>query len=250
MTLGWRGVTLSRMPRRARTIVGGYAYHVLNRANGRLRLFKKQADFQAFEELLLEAQERIRLRILAYVVMGNHWHFVVWPRRDEGKLVSEFFRWLTVTHAQRWHAHHATSGMGHVYQGRFKSFPVASDEHLLTVIRYVERNPLRAEMVTRAEAWRWGSLFVRTHGDPRQRKLLSEPPTPLGADWVDAVNRPQAEAELTAIRRGVTRGQPFGSQRWQDKVTKQLGLEHTFRSRGRPKLNQSQKAKLDSVTTK
>ncbi|HEX9596688.1 MAG TPA: transposase, partial [Anaerolineales bacterium] len=135
------------MPRRARSIVGGYAYHVLNRANGRLRLFKKDADFAAFEQILLEAHQRVPLRILAYVLMGNHWHFVVWPRRGRHEEVSEFFRWLTVTHSQRFHAHHGTAGMGHVYQGRFKSFPIASDDHLTTVLRYVERNPLRAGLV-------------------------------------------------------------------------------------------------------
>src|SRR3989337_399593 len=102
------------MPRRARSIVGGYAYHVLNRANGRLRLFKKEADFEAFEQVLTEAWERVPLRILGYTLMGNHWHFVVWPRQGQHEQVSEFFRWLTVTHSQRWHAHHGTSGMGHV----------------------------------------------------------------------------------------------------------------------------------------
>ena len=123
------------MPRAARTIVGGYVYHVLNRANGRLRLFKKDADFQAFLEIVASAQDRVPLRILGYVVMGNHWHFVVWPKPGQGQQVSDFFRWLSITHAQRWHAHHGTAGTGHVYQGRFKSFPVASDEHLLSVLR-------------------------------------------------------------------------------------------------------------------
>src|SRR5437867_3193091 len=139
------------MPRRGRTIVGGYVFHVLNRANGRLRLFKKEADFAAFERVLAEAHERLPLRILGYVLMSNHWHFVVWPKPGKPGDVSEFFRWLTVTHSQRWHAHHGTAGMGHVYQGRFKSFPVAADEHLRAVLRYVERNPRRAGLTTKAE---------------------------------------------------------------------------------------------------
>ena len=98
------------MPRRARSIVGGYAYHVLNRANGRLRLLKKVADFAAFEQVLAEALERVPLRILGYTVMGNHWHFVVWPRQRQHQQVTDFFRWLTHTHTQRWHAHHGTAG--------------------------------------------------------------------------------------------------------------------------------------------
>jgi putative transposase len=215
--------------------VGGYAYHVLNRANGRLRLFRKAADFAAFEQVLEEAFERVPLRILGYAVMGNHWHFVVWPRQRQDEQVTDFFRWLTHTHTQRWHAHHGTSGMGHVYQGRFKSFPIAADEHLLAVLRYVERNPLRAGLVEKAEQWRWGSLHRRTHGTADDRALLSESPVPLGRQWCAHVNQAQNEGELEAIRRSVARGQPFGGDAWRRKVTGQLGLEHTFRPRGRPR---------------
>ena len=223
------------MPRRARSIVGGYAYHVLNRANGRMRLFKKAADFAAFDRLIAEAVERVPLRILGYTVMGNHWHFVVWPRQRQNEQLSEFFRWLTVTHSQRWHAHHGTSGMGHVYQGRFKCFPIAADEHLLAVLRYVERNPLRAALVERAEAWRWGSLYRRVLGTPDERALLTDPPVPLGRRWCEYVNEPQTESELEAIHRSFRRGQPYGSDAWTTKVAHQLGLEHTFRPRGRPR---------------
>ena len=224
------------MPRRARTMGGGYAYHVLNRANGRLRMFKKEADFAAFERIMTEAHERFPLRILGYVLMSNHWHFVVWPRRGKPEQVADFFRWLSVTHAQRWHAHHGTAGMGHVYQGRFKSFPIAADDHLLAVLRYAERNPLRAGLVTAAERWRWGSLYRRTQGTAEERTLLTEPPVPLGPSWIEHVNRPQDEAELAAIRTCARRGQPFGGDAWRTKVSRQLGLEHTLRPRGRPRI--------------
>jgi putative transposase len=216
-------------------LVGGYPYHVLNRANGRLRLFRKDADFAAFEDALLKTAELVPLRILSYVVMSNHWHFVVWPRRGEEGLVSEFFRRLTVTHSARWHVHHRTAGMGHVYQGRFKSFPIEADEHLLTVLRYVERNPLRAGMVERAEDWRWGSLYRRVRGTPEEKAFLTEPPRALGAKWVDHVNRPQTEAELAVLRRSVARGQPYGGDAWRARIVRRLGLEHTMRPPGRPK---------------
>ncbi len=135
------------MPRIARNAPGGLVYHVLNRANGRLRLFKKDGDYLAFEQVLLLAHRRAPIRILDYCLMPNHWHLVLWPRRD-GELTL-FMRWLTLTHAQRWkHAHNAV-GHGHLYQGRFKSFPIQQDEHLLTVLRYVERNPLRAKLARR-----------------------------------------------------------------------------------------------------
>jgi putative transposase len=227
---------LVAMPRRARSIVGGYAYHVLNRANGRLRLFRKPADFEAFEQVLCEACARVPLRILAYVVMPNHWHFVVWPKRGNDDEVTDFFRWLTHTHTQRWHAHRGTAGMGHVYQGRFKSFPIAADEHLLWVMRYVDRNPFRAGLVSSAEQWRWGSLYHRSQATDLGQQLLADSPVPLGNAWREHVNRPQHEAELAAIRLSVARGRPYGGEMWQTKVTQQLGLEHTVRPRGRPRV--------------
>ena len=125
--------------------------------------------------------------------------------------------------------------MGHVYQGRFKSFPIAADEHLLKVLRHVERNPLRAGLVSRAEDWRWGSLHRRTRGTADERALLADSPVRLGRHWVEHVNRPETELELAAIRRSVSRGQPFGGATWRIKISRQLGLEHTFRPQGRPK---------------
>lgn len=215
MTRASASASLAGMPRGARRLVGGYVYHVLNRANGRLRLFRKDADFAAFEQIIGEAHERVALRILGYVVMSNHWHFVVWPRRGRGEQVSDFFRWLGITHAQRWHARHATAGMGHVYHGRYKSFPVASDEHLLSVLRYVERNPLRAGLVSRAEDWRWGSLYRRAFGSAEERALLSDPPVALGPRWRQRVNRAQTKAELAALRESLVRGRPYGDESWQ-----------------------------------
>jgi len=119
------------MRRPKRICPSGMVFHCLNRSVARLTIFEKDSDYQAFEKVLEEAHERISLRILSYAVMPNHWHLVVWPRADTE--VTEFLQWLTVTHTMRWHAHHHTGGTGHLYQGRFKSFPVQSDEHLLNV---------------------------------------------------------------------------------------------------------------------
>ena len=150
------------MGRPLRTVPGGQVYHVLNRANGRMPLFNKDGDYAGFERVLAEACQRIPLRILAYCLMPNHWHLVLWPYHD-GEL-SRFMGWLTLTHTQRWHAHYHTVGHGHLYQGRFKSFVVQHDAHLLTVCRYVERNAVRAGLVARAEQWRWGSGWYHQAG--------------------------------------------------------------------------------------
>jgi putative transposase len=210
-------------------------YHVLNRANGRQPLFRKEADYAAFERVVEEAQMREPLRILAYCVLPNHWHWVVWPEPGADRQVSEFFRWLTVTHTQRWHAHYHTSGTGHLYQGRFKAFPVETDEHLYTVLRYVERNPVRADLVARAEDWRWSSVGRYYHGDDASRGLLCEWPIPRPRDWRARLNRPETQGELEALRRALQRGQPFGSETWCEQIVRQLGLESTIRSRGRPR---------------
>ena len=119
------------MPRRPRLAAGDLAYHVLNRRVGRLPLFDKPADYAAFEKVLAEAHAQTR--IAAYCLMPNHWHLLLWPRHD-GEL-SDVLLWITVTHTQRWHAHHHTAGTGPVYQGRFKSFPVQTDAHFLTVAK-------------------------------------------------------------------------------------------------------------------
>jgi putative transposase len=164
--------------------------------------------------------------------MPNHWHLVVWPFQD-GDL-SEWLRWLTVTPTQRWHAHHHSAGTGPLYQGRFKSFPVQEDDHLLTVCRYVERNPLRAGLVSPAETWRWGSLWHRVHGT--EHLLLDAWPVSRPETWVDHVNSVQSELEVAALRRCLTRGSSFGGEGWRQATAKRLGLELPLRPRGRPRL--------------
>ena len=221
------------MGRSRRAAEGGYIYHVLNRANARMTIFEDEGDFTAFETVLLQAVERSQTRLLAYCLMPNHWHLVLWPSED-GEL-SRFIGWLTLTHTQRWHAHRRSTGSGHVYQGRFKSFPIQEDEHFYTVARYVERNALRANLTRRAERWRWGSLYRWLRGSAEDRQLLAPWPLPRKSSWVEHVNVGQTEAELAALRRSVRRGSPFGDASWSDRVAGRLGLESTLRAQGRPK---------------
>ncbi len=222
------------MGRPLRAAAGGIIYHVLNRANGRQVMFETPQDYQLWENVLLEAREHVPVRILAYCVMPNHWHLVLWPRQD-GDL-SRFMAWLTLTHTQRWHAQHQSVGTGHLYQGRFKSFPVQSDEHFLTVCRYVERNALRAKLVKRAESWQWSSLWRRTQG-LKQSQWLADWPVSRPRQWVKLANEPQTEEELADVRQCVQRGRPLGSQPWVQRTTRRLNLESTLRPRGRPKAN-------------
>jgi putative transposase len=143
------------MPRVARIAPAGFIFHVFNRGNARGQLFEHERAYEAFERVITESVDRIAIRILAYCIMPNHWHMVLWPTR-EGEL-GQFVQRLTTTHVRRWHLYRQSVGTGHLYQGTFKSFPIQDDDHFLTVCRHVEQNPLRAGLVSRAEDWRWSS---------------------------------------------------------------------------------------------
>ena len=197
-----------------------------------MHLLRKHADLEAFQRVMIEAHARHPVRILSYCVLSNHWHFVIWPEQD-GQLTA-FFRWLTHTHAMRWRVAHRTVGYGPLYQGRFKSFPVQSDEHLLTLMRYVERNPLAAGLVPRAEQWRWGSLWTRMHGDDAIKGLLSPWPVERPQDWIDRVNAQLSGKELQRLQVSLKRGRPLGDEEWVGRKIVELGLEHTVRAEGRP----------------
>ncbi len=173
---------------------------------------------------MAEAMVARPTRLLAYCLMPNHWHLVLWPRED-GEL-SAFVGWLSHTHAMRYRTHYHDGGAGHLYQQRYKSFPVQEDTHFLTVARYVERNALRANLVERAEDWQWGSLWRRTHVRETDKPLLHPWPIDEPPGWLALVNEPQTAAELDALRRSARRGSPFGEE---------LCLEHTIRPQGRPR---------------
>jgi putative transposase len=207
-------------------------FHVLNRGVGRRTLFDKHGDYLAFEKVLEETLRTRPMRLCAYCLLPNHWHFVAWPEHD-GDL-GAFMQQLTNTHVKRWKEHRHEVGYGHLYQGRYKSFPVETDEYFYQVVRYVERNALRANLVARAEAWCWSSLG-RANREDAAFPLLSAWPLPRPVDWLEIVNRPQSEEELEALRRCVTRGCPFGSADWVAATARWLGLESTLRQRGRPR---------------
>ena len=219
------------MPRRPRVAPGGLVYHVLNRAVGRMVMFRRDADFEAFERIMQEAHELHPIRILSYCLMSNHWHFVVWPERD-GQ-VTDFFRWLTHTHAMRWRVSHHTVGYGHLYQGRFKSFPIAR------MCIYC----VSADMWMQCPEGKTGGAggtvaMVELMGQEagNQAAEVDSLPWPVerGRDWIELVNREPGEAELKAIETSEQRGRPLGSAAWTAKTVAELGLVHTVRSEGRP----------------
>jgi len=217
------------MPRIARGLVDGFVYHLLNRGNGKQEVFHKAGDYEAFIDLMAEAKERHSVKMFAYCLLPNHFHIVLMPLQAEE--LSKWMQWLMTSHVRRYHRHYGTSG--HVWQGRFKSFIVQEDSHLLTVLRYVEGNPVRAGLVRSAKEWFWSS-HKETTGEI-SRFLIDKIPIELPKDWDKYVNRLLPEKELNGLRQSVNRQSPYGTPMWQVKVSKELGLESTVRPRGRPK---------------
>lgn len=215
------------MPRTARTLIPGHCYHVINRGNNRARVFHEHADYAQFVALMREASERIPLPLFAATLMPNHIHLVVRP--DGATDISQWIHWLFTTHVRRYHIKYQTSGS--VWQGRFKAFVIEEDHHLLTVMRYVERNALRSGLVNRAEDWHWGSLRWRTH---RNGLIPVDPPISLPANWIEYVNAPQTASELTALRASVNRQRPFGSPNWVEQKARELGITSSLGRVGRP----------------
>ena len=203
-------------------------YHALTRGNGRVTVFHDEGDYAAFIELIDRAIKRHPIQLFAYCLMPNHVHFVL--HADPPRSMSQWMHWLLTTHAARYRMKYG--GSGHIWQGRFKTFPIQQDAHLLRVMRYVERNPLTASLVQRAEAWRWSSLVERDCGAPARVAL---PPLTLPADWSDFVNAAIDERELERIRHSTWKGTPFGSAAWIEQTVRELGLESTVRPRGRPR---------------
>jgi putative transposase len=228
------------MPRAARASVGQVCYHVINRGNGRREVFLKDGDYEAFLKALGHACIEIPMPVLGYCLMPNHFHLVVLPKAD-GEL-SGWMHWLLNTHVRRYHQHYHSSG--HIWQGRFKAFPIQEDEHLLTVLRYVERNPVRANLVARAELWRWSSASYWKEAVGRPN-YLALGPVPRPQNWLTWVNRALTAGEVEALRGCVNRGTPFGNAAWVERTAERLGLQSALRPRGRPRKEGANSTKAD-----
>jgi putative transposase len=203
---------------------------VINRANEGARIFHEDNDFARFLDLMHKATEQVQMRICGYCIMPTHWHLVLWPEVHGS--ISSYVHWLSTSHAVQCRRRLGRVGYGHVYQGRFRSFPVEGSRYYFNVLRYVEANPLRAGLVNRAEDWRWSSLYERLH----ERLLVHEGPLSLPADWVDVVNDTPDAGDLAALRASAAASRPYGSSDWMIATAKVQRLEQTLRGRGRPRL--------------
>jgi len=219
------------MPRFSRPMPGGLCVHVVTRGNARATVFHTDADYAILMQLMKDAQERLRIEILAWCLMPNHVHLVLRPSAD-GDL-ARWMHWILTTHVQRHRVRHETSGR--VWQGRYKAFPIQADAHLLTVLRYVERNPVRAGLVPSAVDWPWSSVRER-RSLAEESGLLAASPVPLPSPWLDWVDTPLTGAELLDVRTSMRRDRPLGDSAWTRDLASRLDLLGTLRPRGRPRV--------------
>jgi putative transposase len=216
------------MPRVARGLADGQIYHIINRGNGRQDVFHADGDYRAFAELMEEAGTRYPVKLLAWCLMPNHFHLLI--SLEQADDLSKWMQWLMTSHVRRYHRFHRSSG--HIWQGRYKSFIVQKDKHLLTVIRYIEANPVRAALVASAREWQWSSHQGRAG---MVKPITDAPAIPLPVEWTKYVDHPMIDMELEKIRRCLKRQAPYGEPNWQMRICRDLGLESTIKPMGRPR---------------
>jgi putative transposase len=226
------------MGRLPRLTADDLVYHALNRGNNRTDIFADDDDHQAFLVAMANTQKRYAFRLLGYCLMTNHFHLLLRP--GPGQSISRILQSLTIAHTWRYHRRHHT--VGHVWQGRFKSPVVQGDEHLLTVLRYIEANPLRAGMVSDLSEYRWSSY--QSHGLGRPDHLLSpmpeldalgRSPSERRARWRRKVQAAQGQDEIDRIRASLRTGKPLGRPEFVEATAQRLGINLNARPRGRPR---------------
>ncbi|MEX0931045.1 MAG: transposase, partial [Candidatus Paceibacterota bacterium] len=195
--------------------------------------FETKDDYEVFESVLVEAVEKYEMGLIAYCCMPNHFHLILKPKND-GDL-SIFMYWFSMTLTLRWHAIKKTIGSGHIFQGRYKSFIIQDDEHLLTVMRYVERNPLRAKLVSDVSEWKYSSLYRRLKSGKKQKTILTTEDIVILKDYLQFLQTPLTLVEIESARNSVKKGVPYGKEEWRDAMVDRFKLQATMREKGRPK---------------
>ena len=196
------------MPRNPSAGTAGHLFHVTNHAIEGHLLCRDFGEFLALERLLARALQAAPIRLLAFCLMSNHWHLLLWPEADDD--TRNFVRWLSMTHARNLRAWRGSSGGGAVYKGRYDASAVEAPAYFYTVVRYIERNPVRAGIVERADEWLWSSAS-RTH--ELHGIELADWPLPKPSDWNAFMNEMEPLSELEFIRERTSRGEAIARPR-------------------------------------
>ncbi len=221
------------MPRQARTVFAGVPHHITQRGNRREDVFYTDEDREIYLEWLKEYCSKHKVEILAYCLMSNHIHLVALPKTEDG--LQSVLKPLHMRYAQRFNRQR--NWKGHVWQGRYFSSPL-DEQYLWAAIRYVERNPVRAKMVKRAENYAWSSAKARCKEIPDSlltKTIYWQKQFESIGNWSAWLAEGDDDSELSIIRRNVEMGLPCGSEKFIKKLERKAGKILQYRPLGRPR---------------
>ncbi|OGX37037.1 MAG: hypothetical protein A3D87_01270 [Omnitrophica WOR_2 bacterium RIFCSPHIGHO2_02_FULL_50_17] len=205
------------MPRMARVVNAGYPHHVIQRGNRRQKVFFCEQDKVTYLRTLKEQSEKYGVQYWAYCLMDNHVHLIAVPQTRESltKAIGETHRRYTcmINARKGWR--------GYLWQGRFSSFPLDSS-YLYSAVRYVERNPVRVGIVSKAEDYQWSSAraHVKKFEDPILADFYLTKEIP---NWKEYINRYDLEEKLKIFRKHIRTGRPLGDKSFIKKLERKLG---------------------------
>jgi putative transposase len=209
------------MPRIARGLAGGEIYHVINRGNRRTEVFHNIKDYEKFIELMEVAKKMTNVKLYSFVLMPNHFHFIIEP--NEAEDLSKYMQWLLTSYVRYYNKTYKTSG--HLWQGRYKSFIVQRDNYFLTLLNYVEQNPQRAKL----KQWKFVSSNTQFND------FLDKLPIELPKDWEEIKKEVLSKTKKEKIVNSIQRQSPYGDDAWVIKIAQEYDIVSTINPRGRPK---------------
>ena len=221
------------MPRLPRTVFANIPHHVTQRGNRREDIFFTDEDRETYLLWLREYSDKHQVEVLAYCLMTNHIHLVVVPATDDG--LQRLLKPLHMRYAQR--INRARGWKGHLWQGRFFSSPL-DEAYLWAAVRYVERNPVRAGIVRRAENYRWSSAPAHCGNRPDGLLNLESRWSKKFAvidDWSAWLAEGDEAEEIQILRQNVDKGLPCGNESFVRRLGKVVGRGLEFRPQGRPR---------------
>ncbi len=226
------------MPRLARVVFENVPHHVTQRGNRRQKVFFATGDYYQYLDWLHHYCVENRLEVLAYCLMTNHVHLVVVPRDKDSLHLT--MRPLHMRYAQR--INKSRHWCGHLWQGRYFSAPL-DDRYTWSAIRYVELNPVRAQLVDRAEHYNWSS--APAHCGLKSDKVLSKKIKWQSRcnqihDWSNWLSGGDNRDEIAVLRRNVNKGLPCGSSQFVSELEVISGRRLDYRPPGRPWPKQSE----------
>jgi putative transposase len=221
------------MPRRPRVVFPGVAHHITQRGNNREPVFRSSGDRRFYLDLLVRHAARHGARILGYCLMTNHVHLIAVPDRG-----SSLARTLGCTHSEYALALNRTHGRsGHLWQNRFFSCPLG-ESHLLSALRYVELNPVRAGLASDPAGWPWSSARAHTVDRAADPVLNCRWVEYFGrwdyGEWREILSAGASGGEGDSIRRATYVGEPLGPQEFIAALEQQVGRRLRVMARGRP----------------